>query len=236
MPGLGDDGTKALDGRSFTGSKLTGHDVGDVTKVRIAFKGVGFSGSGGCNTLSGPYAITAGVMSVGSIATTEMACAEPLMAQDTWFGAFLDGATVTIGDTLTLTKDGVTLVMTDAAAGNPTTTPIAGTTWILRSIGTGETVSSVPGTVTASLKITGADVQVAFGCNSGGGTATVSDTAITFGPLMSTMMACGSPKDDVERAMAGVLQGEVPFTIGGTTLTLKGANGTTLTFTPGAAG
>ncbi|MEI7742322.1 MAG: META domain-containing protein [Chloroflexota bacterium] len=230
IPGGGDDVTRALDGRSFTGTTINGHDLADVTKVRLAFKGLGINGSGGCNSMSGPYAVTAGILQVGAIGITEMACPEPMMAQDTWLLALLDGATLTFDSTsLMLVKDGVTLTLTDVRTSSPAQ-PLAGTLWILDSIATGETVSSVPGSVTASLKITGTDASVAFGCNSGGGSVTISDTTLTFGPVMSTMMACASPNSDVERVTAPVFAGAVPYTIDGTTLTLKGANGTTLTF------
>ena len=71
IPGGGDDVTRALDGRSFTGTTINGHDLADVTKVRLAFKGLGINGSGGCNSMSGPYAVTAGILQVGAIGITE---------------------------------------------------------------------------------------------------------------------------------------------------------------------
>ncbi|MGD8465787.1 MAG: transporter substrate-binding domain-containing protein [Anaerolineae bacterium] len=47
----------------------------------------GLSGSGGCNTYSASYQVEGNLLTIGSISTTLMACAEPVMKQET---AFLD--------------------------------------------------------------------------------------------------------------------------------------------------
>ena len=70
--------------------------------------------------MSGDYEIADGALKVGMLAMTEMACEEPLMAQDTWLSGFLDGATATLDDTtLTLAKDGTTLTLQDEVGRQP---------------------------------------------------------------------------------------------------------------------
>ena len=49
----------------------------------------------GCNRLNAPYALAGGVMSVGTVAKTRMACAEPdRMMAETRFGMALGSVTV----------------------------------------------------------------------------------------------------------------------------------------------
>jgi heat shock protein HslJ len=220
-----------LAGTSWVGTKADPASPADPTLIRLSFEDAALSGSGGCNQMGGEYKVVDGVMTVGAMMSTEMACEEKLMAQDQWLATLLNGATVTAdATTLTLANAGVTLTLADKAAGQPAPA-VEGTTWVLNGIGDASTTSSVPASVTASILIKGGQAEVAFGCNTGGGSVTVSDTSLTFGPLMMTMMMCQNPAGAVETAMSGVLQGEVPYTVSGDVLTLTGANGTTLTFT-----
>ena len=160
-----------------------------------------------------------------------MACDQPLMDQDQWLSALLNGAAVTVdGTTLTLVNGDTTLTLTDEAIARPAA-PLEDTLWTLDGIADANAASSVPAGVTATIQVVDGRANVAFGCNTGGGEVEVSDTAITFGPLAMTMMLCEGLGGEVETVMSGVLQGEVPYAIKGDVLTLTGANGTTLTFT-----
>ena len=183
--------------------------------------------SAGCNSMGAPLTIVDGKLSVRQMMSTEMGCDKALMDQDTWLAAFLDGATIVLDDTqLTLTKDGTTITLQDNAGVNPPKA-IEGTTWVLNSIIVGgDAVSSVPAGVTATIMIAGGKVQVAAGCNRGSGTATINGDTITFGPIATTKMACDKDKMSVEEAVLGVLSGDVPFSLDGQSLTLRGqANG-----------
>ena len=96
---------------------------------------------------------------------------------------------------------------------------------------TGATASSVPAGVRASLRIEGGTAAVEFGCNRGGGPATTEGSAIAFGALASTKMACLDPgKAETEAAMQRFLTGLVPYAISATTLTLGAAGGDQLVF------
>ena len=58
------------------------------------------------------------------------------------------------------------------------------------------------------------------GCNGLGGEYTVEGNQITFGQIISTLMACDSPIMDQESAVVQVLTGTADFSIGGDTVTL----------------
>lgn len=212
--------TMGLDGRTFLGTGITGRDLADIGRIRLAFAAGRLNATGGCNSMSGPYQVAGGALATGQMATTEMACEEPLMAQDAWLAGFLDGATVALrGATLDLARDGVTLTLTDREVADPDR-PLTGTSWVLDGIVAGDAVSSVPAGVTASLAIDGDSVRVETGCNTGGGTVMITDTTIAFGPMAMTAVGCMGGADDVERAMTAVLAGEVAYTIDAGTLTL----------------
>jgi heat shock protein HslJ len=51
------------------------------------------SGSGGCNTFNGPYQSTANTLSIGPLASTRMACDQPVMDQETAYFAALERTT-----------------------------------------------------------------------------------------------------------------------------------------------
>jgi heat shock protein HslJ len=220
-----------LAGSSWVGAKADPSSPADPAKITLAFDAAALSATGGCNRMGGDYKVVDGVLTVGAMFMTEMACDQPLMDQDQWLSTLLNGATVNRdGTTLTLINGDITLTLTDEATANPDAS-LEDTLWTLNGISDANVASSVPAGVTATIQIQDGRANVAFGCNTGGGEVEISDTAITFGPLNTTLMLCEGPSGEVETVMIGVLQGEVPYTIDGNVLTLTGANGTTLTFT-----
>ena len=89
-------------------------------KVTATFGADGtISGSGGCNTYSGPYT-TSGTdqITIGALASTEMACPEPAMEiEQMYFAALgtvatyqIDGTTLTLRDADGATQASFTLV------------------------------------------------------------------------------------------------------------------------------
>ena len=175
--------------------------------------------------MSGAYTITDGKLEVGAMMTTEMACEEPLMAQDQWISAFVNGAAVTLeGDTLTLAKDGVTITATDKEVAKPDL-PVEGTVWMVEGLVSNQAVSSMPSGVEASLVFADGKVAVDAGCNKGSGAAEIGDTTITFGPIATTKMFCEGAAGEVEQQVLGVLSGEVAYTVDADALQLRGAGG-----------
>jgi heat shock protein HslJ len=224
-----------LAGTSWVGTTADPSSPADPARITLRFEATTLSASGGCNRMGGDYQVVGGVLATGPMMTTEMACAEPLMAQDQWLATLLGGATVSgAGTTLTLANGGTTLTLADEQAARPDAA-LEGTLWTLDAISDGSTSASVPAGVTASIRIQDGRADVSFGCNSGGGDVTVGETTLTFGVMATTLMLCEGPAGAVETAMTGVLHDEVPYAIDGDTLTLTGANGTALVFRATAA-
>jgi putative lipoprotein len=64
-----------------------------------------------------------------------------------------------------------------------------------------------------------------MGCNGFGGEYSADGKTITFGPIMSTMMACEEPIMSQESTALQVMIGTTPFEIAGDTLTIHSADG-----------
>lgn len=212
----------ALDGRTFTSTAVTGRDVVAGSTITLTFTDGDLSVNAGCNTIGGAYTLEGGRLSfTDQPRSTMMGCDEPLMDQDTWLtGWLVEGVALTATDGgLTLDGDGIRVTFVEQAA-EPA--PLAGTNWVLDTLLSGETASSVPTGVDApTLLLTGeGGVEVTTGCNSGGGEVTETPTTLTFGPLRLTMMACEGDAATVEAAVTGVLQGEVAYVIDGDRLEL----------------
>ena len=222
-----DSGTSGpgLDGRTFLSTGIEGRILVAGSRIRIAFRDGQISASGGCNSMSGPYRIDGDHLLAGSLATTEMGCDEPLMAQDTWLADLLDGATIALdGETLVLARGSVRLTMEDREIADPDR-PLLGTRWVVDGLISDDAVSSVPLGVTAALTFSDGRVDVEAGCNRGGGTVEVDDTTITFGPVALTKMACAPDAMAVEGVVTAVLSGEIAYTIEAGSLTLDAGGG-----------
>jgi heat shock protein HslJ len=63
------------------------------TQITAEFRGGAISGSGGCNTYSGPYSTSgANGISVGALVASQMACDEAVMQQEQKYLAALGAA------------------------------------------------------------------------------------------------------------------------------------------------
>lgn len=94
---------------------------------------------------------------------------------------------------------------------------VAGT---LTGIVAGESVSSVPAGVVATLSISDGTALVAAGCTTGSAPVTVGDGTLEFGPPALTKMACEQPAMDVEAAVTAVLAGTTTVDIEADRLTI----------------
>ena len=61
------------------------------TELTAVFRLANVGGSSGCNTYDGPYTTNGSVAAIGPLATTRMACAEDVMAQEISFLKALQG-------------------------------------------------------------------------------------------------------------------------------------------------
>lgn len=210
-----------LEGRTFLSTGIDGRSLVAGPVVRISFQDGRVSASAGCNTMSGPYHIDGNVLVAGQLATTEMGCEPQLMAQDTWVGDLLDGATIALdGNTLTLTKAGVRVTLADRAVADPDR-PLTGTPWLIDGMVNGGTASSIPAGITAAITLTDTHVDVEAGCNRGAGTVIITDTTIEFGPIALTKVACDPSVMAVEQAVTRTLAATVTYRIQADTLMIQ---------------
>lgn len=209
-----------LAGTTFDSTSVSGHELVEGTHIRLTFDDERMGANAGCNTMSGPYSFADGTLKwTGAPAATMMGCEADLQAQDEWLAAFLtEGAEAELDDDLlTLTTDTVTIELQAEVD-----TSLTGTTWTLEGIIDGDTVSSVPaGVEPPTLEIADDGTVTLFaGCNRGGGTVVITDTTMTFEPLLLTKMACEGDAGSVETTVITVLDGSVDVAIEGETLTI----------------
>ncbi len=119
------------------------------------------------------------------------------------------------------------LASTALAAGG-TGGNLEGTFWVLTRYADGGTMVDVPASVEANATFDAGRIAGKGGCNGFGGDYTVNGASITFGPLISTMMACGAPQDDVEKAYYADLGKAATYTASWGVLTMYDASGAEL--------
>jgi heat shock protein HslJ len=217
-----------LDDREFVAVLVTESGKSKVlvsgSKIRLSFPAGSLSASAGCNNMSGSYEVKDGALVVGQMATTDMGCQADLMNQDQWLANFLSSkpAVSLDGNNLVLTSDSTEITFLDREQAEPDQ-PLVGITWGLTSILEGETASSVPSGVMATLLFKDdGTVQIYDGCNSGGGNYTADQRSITLSQVVSTQMACGGDKDEIAAAIRQVLGAEeIDYSIDHATLALQ---------------
>lgn len=221
----------SLDGRTFTSTGVTGHELVAGTDLSISFEGDILSASAGCNSVFGEYRLEGDRLTVPKPGSTMRGCEPDLLKQDQWLSDFLvAGADVESEEgTLTLTGEDATIALDEAVQGDRT---ITGVTWKLESMGSGGAVTNVwGGPRTATLRIDGHFAEYQSGCNGGSGQVEVREASIEFRTASWTEMACKGQVMKVERAMQQVFDGEASVAFDGPNLVLS-RNGTTLEFRP----
>jgi heat shock protein HslJ len=219
-------GLAGLAGRQFlsTGVTKDGAPFSLVagSRIRLTFDEGRLSANAGCNTIGGNLTIDGNRLVFSGGSMTEMACQEPLMAQDDWLITFLASSpTFTLsGNDLTLTSGTTVVTLLDREVAEPDQ-PLVGPTWSLTSIISGDAVSSVPVGVSATITFN-ADGTFAMndGCNAGGGRYVVDGDAIHFSEVVTTKMACGGAAGQVEQAVLSILDADaITFAIEAFSLT-----------------
>ena len=118
------------------------------------------------------------------------------------------------------------LMMLTACSTGKTSPDLSATQWKLVSYGPVSDQTPAAAGIDTSLKF-GADGKVSgnLGCNSFGGDYTQKGDQVTFGPLISTLMACPEPQMSQESISFAILTGTVKFTLKGDLLTIMDASG-----------
>jgi heat shock protein HslJ len=119
----------------------------------------------------------------------------------------------------------VGLILSSCAGTGSQPTDLNGTSWTLTSIQGKPVLTNTQPTI----RFDNGQASGAGSCNGFGGDYTVSGNKLTFGPLMSTMMAC-MPQEimDQEQAYFSALSATTSFRVDGDRLTLLDAAGNVL--------
>src|SRR3954451_13497074 len=105
--------------------------------------------------------------------------------------------------TLVLGCGGTSTVTQSPAAVSPAGSPgvaIEGLEWVLKQQSNGSAMADVPSGTLASLLLDQADASGTGGCNQFTTTYTLTGSALTFGPLLTTKAACPDATSSVETA------------------------------------
>lgn len=218
-----------LTGKVWALTELAGQSILPDTGISATFTTDGaLSGSSGCNQYNGTYTVSGSNMTINTpLATTMMACAQPVMDQESAYLKMLGEVKsfAVKGDQLTLNgADGKALATYKAQSQD-----LAGTNWEAIGFNNGkQAVVSVLGDVSLTASF-GKDGTLSgnAGCNEYNGPYTVTGNQVKIGPLASTMKACSEPEGimDQESQFLAALQSAATYTIEGSVLELRTADG-----------
>jgi heat shock protein HslJ len=209
--------------------------VATGSTVTLEFDAAGQAGgTGGCNSFGSEYTVQDNTLSFGDIVSTLIACEdESIMAQEQQYYEALRsaGRFEVAADRLTIWYGGEAgtlnfVPLTPSA--EPTAPPVAGnslanTQWMLDSFGPAgsEMPVATGSTVTLGFDAAG-QASGSGGCNSYGSEYTVQDSAISFGPIVSTQRACLDENvTQQEQAYFQALQSADQFELAADSLTIS---------------
>jgi len=161
---------------------VSGVPIVDGGPITLSFNGEEIGGRAACNTYGGTATITGDSIEIpgeGTFFMTEMGCQADIQASEAAFvSALFEVASWSIdGTQLELAGQGVSLVF-DPVAEVPTAA-VVGTDWVLDSLITGETATSVGGEATLFLAEDGT-VRGSTGCRELAGTWVIRGGEIFF--------------------------------------------------------
>lgn len=208
-----------LDGTSWAVTEIAGTPGSGATLVFTDGAAGGFAG---CNSFRAEVTADATTLTFGPIASTMMACDEPIMAFEASYLEALSSVASWVSDGATLTlSDAAGSAVVAFAAQAPAT--LEGE-WAITGYNNGmEAVVSVA-EGTSPVVTFGADGIVSgnAGCNQFSGGYSVDGSTIAIGPLLSTMMACEEPIGSQEAAIIVALDTATEWSITGDTAELRG--------------
>lgn len=213
-----------LDGSTYVSSDVVGHDLVAGTEVRLAFEDATMAVAAGCNTQTGPYAVTDGDLAwTQPPAATLIGCAEDRQAQDDWLGELLlDGVAATlVAGELTLEAGDVVLTLSETPGTD--LTAVLGQPWTVVATVDKGTTTPIPAGVRRPRLSVGADglASIDTGCNNGRTTVRVDGETLVFGRPQVTRGACTGPAQAVQDAVLDVLDGRADaVALDGATLVL----------------
>jgi heat shock protein HslJ len=223
-------GTKAdLTGKVWVLTDLGGKPPVKGSAITIEFTEDGkVGGSAGCNQYAGTYTTSGNTIQISeNLATTMMACEQPLMDQETAY-------TTALGTVKSFSVKSDILTLSDASGKAVATykaqsQSLSGTSWNVMAYNNGkQAVTSViiGTTLTADF---GSDGNLAgnAGCNTYNGPYKVDGNNIKIGPLASTMKACADPAGimDQESQFLTALGNAATYRVEGSMMELRSSDG-----------
>ena len=205
------------DPQSATLSRLT-------RPVTVRFESGRLAGFSGCNNFSGSYQLHGDRLTIGPVASTQMACPEPGASIEQAFHAALAG-------TLRFALDGDVLTATSASGTTlrfqqEPPPQLAGVNWKVTNFNNDRhAVVGVIGTASLLLSFEDGRVSGSAGCNTFHGTYTTEGARIQIGPLATSRRACDEPLMTQEREFLAALASAVKWTIDGNVLDMHRADG-----------
>ena len=219
-------GKDTLDGTSWTMATLNGQAALKDTTVTLNFVAGKVAGSDGCNNYSGSYTADGTNIKFNQpMASTMMACPDPIMKQATAYQQALAQAATYKSDAKQLTlsdSSGKELVTFNAQSSD-----LGGTSWIVTGYNNGKqaVVSVAVGTeLTANF---GADGKLSgsAGCNNYTAGYQTTGNKISIGPAATTLKACEQAIMDQETQYLAALATAATYRVDGTKLELRTADG-----------
>lgn len=220
--------SSALTGKIWVLTTLLGKAPLPGTELTSEFTPSGsVSGSAGCNRYGGKFTGSGSTIRISSIASTQMACAPKLMAQE---GAFLKALASARsyrvnGGKLTLKTAGGKAVLTYKAQSQR----LAGTSWNVLAYNNGKQAVV---SVSAATKLTAAfgndgNLSGFGGCNSYSATYRATSPKLSIGTVISTRKACLEPAGVMEQESRylAALHTAATYRIEGARLELRTASG-----------
>lgn len=214
-----------LIGTQWVLEQLDGEPPVEDTVVTARFTHDGMIlGSGGCNRYHTAFTASGDTIEIDSeIATTRMACDEPVTVQEASYLVALAAARTSeiVDGRLTITGSRTVSFSAQLQA-------LANTSWqvIAYNDGTAALVSALEGTAPSLRFDEDGTLSGNGGCNALSAGFIAQDGKITVGPVTSTKMACTEPDGvmDQEAEIIGALESAATYVLEGDRLTLRTAH------------
>ncbi|TPV92628.1 MAG: META domain-containing protein [Myxococcales bacterium FL481] len=233
----GEDDNNTFFGRRFLATEIEmegdPYDVVPNTNLSLAFEAAdpAFGGEGwlaadaGCNSFGASYSLDGSVLVVGDGVTTEIACEEPLAAQEGWYFAFLQASPTFAlnGSSLVLTGPLGRVDYVDEEVLVPDQ-ELVGPVWEVTSVLEGDLAWAAEWPNPATIEFLADGSAAVFGgCNEAGARYVVDGNTVSFSEVASTDLWCDDDANDLETAVFGLLEGPQPvqWTIDGVVLELN---------------
>lgn len=192
--------------------------------VTVRLESGRLTGFAGCNNFTGSYQLDGDRVTIGPVASTQMACPEPGSSVENAFHAALAGTLryVVDGDSLTATAaSGATLRFTREPPPQ-----LAGVDWKVTGFNNDRhAVVGVMGESRLTLAFKDGQVSGSAGCNMFHGTYATEGNQVQLGPLATTRRACDEPLMTQEREFLAALASAVTWSIDGNVLDMHRADG-----------